>query len=93
MVVVARSWGGVGIEVAEIDLRGFVITDSAGGTAARLPRPTLAAYMLCTSIPEDSWGVFGHSCRHGPPPHKIKVLTFKGHNAAATYEKLRSQAE
>ncbi|MDQ3867092.1 MAG: hypothetical protein M3304_09770 [Actinomycetota bacterium] len=89
-VVVSRGWGGGTIAVDERALGGFHVTFDAGGTGAILPRNTLAAYMLCTEIPDGAY--FGHSCRHGPPPHRIKVLIFKSHNDPALYKRLRALA-
>jgi len=90
MVAVARGWGDWRrLQVDETVLFDFHMATCAGGTQRNLPRPTLAAYMSCDAIPD---GVeFGHSCRHGPAPHQIKVLIFKSHNDRAVYERLHVQ--
>lgn len=72
MITVARGWGGRQIQVAPEALDGFHITTETGGVNATLPRPMWAAYMWCDRIPQGA--DFGHSCRHGPPPHRILVL-------------------
>lgn len=67
VITVVRGWGdGRTLDVEAEQLNGFHITTYAGGTLGRLPRPTLAAYMSCTAIPDGA--EFGHSCGHGPPP-------------------------
>jgi hypothetical protein len=91
-VTVTRNWGDWRkLAVPEEALSGFHITSTAGGTKARLPRPSLAAYMSCEQIPDDV--EFGHSCQHGQAPHSIKVLIMKSHNPAAVYRRLREKAE
>jgi hypothetical protein len=88
-IFVARGWGdGLVIEVPISCLSGLHMATAAGGTLRPLPRPTLAAYMDCTAIPDGA--EFGHSCLHGPPPHRIKVLIFQAHNDRGTYKKLRA---
>jgi len=78
-VIVTRGWGDhQKLAIDEAALSGIHMTDVAGGTNAKLPRPALAAYVLCTAIPDGA--EFGHSCRHGPPPHRIKVLVPKSQN-------------
>jgi hypothetical protein len=91
-VAVTRGWGDWRqLEVPLDALSGLHITDFAGGTGQRLPRPTLAAYMSCDAIPEGA--EFAHSCRHGSGPHRIKVLIFKSHNERKIYEQLRAQVK
>ncbi len=86
-VTIRRSWGDWRtLQVPINALSGFHFTDLAGGTSARMPRNVLAAYMLCSDIPSGAF--FGHSCMHGPPPHRIKVLIFKTHNDPRTYRSL-----
>ncbi len=36
--------------------------------------PRLTAIMSCELIPDAARETFGHSCKHGPPPHHIRVL-------------------
>jgi hypothetical protein len=91
-VVITRGWGGTKAAVDEEELTGLHIAGSAGGTGATLPRPTVAGYILCNALPPDVAAEFGHSCQHGPPPHRIKVLVPKGPNDRAVYERLRALA-
>lgn len=91
-VIVSRNLGGVKICVPASALSGLHIAEAAGGTGARLSRPSLAAYMSCESIPDDYFPVFGHSCRHGPPPHRIKVVIPKGVNERTIYAELLAAA-
>src|SRR5215211_4433007 len=90
-VVVCRGWGDWRqVEVPVAELSDLHVTEFAGGTRARLPRPVLAAYMSCEVIPEQA--DFGHSCVHRAGPHRIKVLIHRRGNARAIYERLRRQA-
>ena len=57
-----------------------------GGIA---PQPFLHAFMLCTSVLE---GSVGHTCRHGPPPHKIQVCITRKDNRRA-FDMLESLAD
>ena len=51
----------------------------SGGLNHWTPQPFIHAYMMCDSVVE---GRIGHSCRHGPPPHEVKVcVTRKGNNS------------
>ena len=86
-VVVSRQWGDWRrITVPASALSGFHMTTITGGVRAHMPRPTLAGYMSCEDIPAGA--DFGHTCEHGPPPHRIKILIFKSHNTPAIYRKL-----
>jgi hypothetical protein len=42
----------------------------SGGKRRRVNRPYLHGYVWCDAM---ITGVVAHSCRHGPPPHHIKV--------------------
>ena len=56
----------------------FHMRQTSGGVAAVSHHYFLYARMSCSEIPH---GVeFGHSCRHGPPPHKILVVTERVNN-------------
>jgi hypothetical protein len=46
----------------------------SGGKIRRVNRPYLHGYVWCDAM---ITGVLGHSCRHGPPPHHIKVCITK----------------
>ena len=89
-IIVARGWGDWRrLTLPRDALSGLHMATTAGGTLAPLPRPTLAAYMSCEAIPPGE--EFGHSCTRGPPPHRIKVLIFKSHNAPRTYQQLEAE--
>ena len=84
-VWVRRNWNDHRIgKVRLSDLSGFHWSQFAGGQISGFgrvaPRPFLHAYMLCTQIVE---GEISHTCRHGPPPHRIKVCMTKKDNRRA----------
>jgi hypothetical protein len=88
LVCIRRGWFDYrSVDVPFSALTGWHMTTDAGGTHARLPRATLAAYVLCTDLPAGE--EFGHSCIHGRPPHSIKVLVFKNANLEI-YKDLRA---
>jgi hypothetical protein len=83
-VVVRRQWNATKIaRVRFADLRGFHWSQYGAGHKFRFggiaPRPFLHAFTLCTQIE----GEIGHSCQHGPPPHKIKVCITRKDNRRA----------
>jgi hypothetical protein len=51
----------------------------SGGIGRRAPQAFLHAYVMCDAILS---GDLAHSCRHGPPPHRIKVCITKKDNPA-----------
>jgi hypothetical protein len=57
-----------------------------GGVA---PQPFLHAFMLCNRIVE---GSVGHTCQHGPPPHKIQVCITRKDNRGS-FDFLESLAD
>lgn len=59
-----------------------------GGWGNVAPRPFLHAYVWCNEIV----GEFGHSCMHGPPPHRIKVCVVKKDNTKSAYARLSATA-
>lgn len=61
-----------------------------GGFGVVASRPFLHGYVYCDEIVD---GEVGHSCRHGPPPHRIKVCIVQKDNDRAIYRTLRQQAE
>jgi hypothetical protein len=74
-VSVRRGGRGCKTEVPLTALEGFHATYNVGGIEGRFfTHPRLAAYMSCEMIPEEARETFGHSCQHGPPPHKIRVI-------------------
>ena len=78
------------IEVPEEELSGFHYASFASGRGGSVGGRELAAYMLCTAIPFGQY--FGHSCEHGPPPHRIKVLIPRRKNDSDTYARLQARA-
>ena len=58
------------------DVSGWHWSDISGGVQHRANRYYLHAYVMCDGMIA---GELAHSCRHGPPPHRIKVcITKKG---------------
>jgi len=81
-VWVRRHWNDHRIgKVRLSDLSGFHWSQFSGGQIYGFgrvaPQPFLHAYMLCTQVIE---GEISHTCRHGPPPHRIKVCMTKKDN-------------
>jgi len=91
VVHVRRQWNDVdGGRVMLRDLPGWQYTDQVGSTynsRGRSPRPMLHAYALCTDI--DGLEV-SHTCRHGPPPHRIKVVIVAKDNSKQVMAHLRT---
>ena len=56
------------------DVTGLHWASQSGGQRRRVTRPYLHGYVWCDAM---ITGVVGHSCRHGPPPHHIKVCITK----------------
>lgn len=82
--------------VRQSQISGLHWTCESGGINAVAPRAFLHGYVWCTDVV----GSISHSCRHGPPPHAIKVCVVKKSNrqvwdrllAMATAEQERRQA-
>ena len=51
--------------------------DNVGGGIQRGSATHVYGYVFCDGMIE---GRLAHSCRHGPPPHEIKVCATKKHN-------------
>ena len=82
------DWRKIDVPFASLD--GWHLGTLSGGVRTPSPTPILMAYMWCDLIPE---GVeFGHSCEHGPGPHRIKVIVQKTDNRAS-FRDLRRLAE
>jgi hypothetical protein len=61
------------------DISGLHWSKMSGGLMHRAPRHFLHGYVACD---EKIGGKLAHSCKHGPPPHRIKVcITKKGNKA------------
>src|SRR4051812_24087609 len=58
------------------DISGLHWSQFSGGLQSRANRSYLHGYVFCDGMIA---GKLAHSCRHGPPPHRIKVcITKKG---------------
>jgi hypothetical protein len=44
--------------------------NTSGGVGRKTSHPALFGYVMCDEAIE---GAVSHTCRHGPPPHRIKV--------------------
>lgn len=85
-VWVRRQWND--LRVAKYQLSGVERVHwgrISGGCKAIAPQSFLHGYVWCSGILE---GELGHSCTHGPPPHRIKVCIVKKDNDANTYARL-----
>ena len=51
--------------------------DNIGGGIQQRSAMHVYGYVLCNEL---TGGKLAHSCRHGPPPHEIKVCITKKHN-------------
>ena len=82
LVHVRRRWYNRQIGVVRLlDLEGFHWAPAGRGRYGRnSARWFLHAYMLCTKIVA---GKVGHSCQHGPPPHRIRVCLTQKDNGPA----------
>jgi hypothetical protein len=91
-VVVRRQWNDRqrqgSVRLADMD--DFKWSSISGGVQAPSPRPFIHAYIRCDSLLE---GEVGHTCRHGPPPHRIKVCIVRKDNNLATYRKIEALAK
>lgn len=81
VVSVRRRWNDNQIgKVRLTGLSGFHWSQFGGGQTYLFggvaPKPFLPACTFWTKID----GEIGHSCRHGPPPHRIKVCIAKKDN-------------
>jgi hypothetical protein len=76
IVEVRRQWNDYRIGRCRLnDVEGLHWSDyGSGGFYA----PQLHGYVFCDQIV----GEIGHSCQHGPPPHRIKVCITKRGNEA-----------
>jgi len=75
LVEVSRSGRGGSIEVPIAELHSFRPTfhnPCQHSSRRSYMLPVLSARMWCSIIPDGA--EFGHSCTHGPPPHRIRVV-------------------
>ena len=71
------------------DVSGLHWSSRSGGKKRRANRPYLHGYVWCDAM---IVGAVAHSCRHGPPPHRIKVCITKKDNRRA-FDFLESLAD
>src|SRR5262245_10215228 len=88
-VVIRRQpsdWKSVAIPLSA--LSNFHMADRSGGVATRNVggRPFLYAHVWCDQLPKNE--PFGHSCQHGPGPHRILVCLVQKDNDAKVYREL-----
>lgn len=75
-VTVTRGGRSSAIDVPIAELSKFRVLFKLGGQGRGIwfRYPRITALMSCAAIPDDDRATFGHSCMHGPPPHKIRVI-------------------
>jgi hypothetical protein len=76
-ISVRRQWNDWAIARYKLkDISRLHWSDFSGGINATAPQLFVHGYVLCNQVID---GELSHSCRHGPPPHLIKVcITKKG---------------
>jgi hypothetical protein len=90
-VTVRRQWNDSRqLTIPLAGLTGLHRSSVSGGIRARANQSYLHGYMSCDLIPHGA--EFGHSCEHGPPPHRIKVCVVKKDNTPSMMKKLASRA-
>ena len=90
-VRVRRQWNDHRIATYRIaDIHGLHWSAMSGGINARAPQEFLSGYVLCDEMLA---GELTHSCRHGRPPHQVKVCVTKTDNPKAVYETLLRRME
>lgn len=89
IVYIRRQWNaGWDGSVKLSQISGLHWSSESGGVMAPAPRPFLHGYVWCTDVQ----GGINHSCRHGPPPHRIKVCLVKKSNRAV-WDRLLAEVE
>lgn len=94
---IRRQWSNAGRigKVLLSDLDGFhydVVSGGygrEGGFGSVAPRPFVHAYVYCDKVK----GEIGHTCMHGPPPHRIKVCVVQKDNSRAAYRRVLAAME
>jgi hypothetical protein len=78
LIKVRRQWNDWKIAVYKLSsISGFHWSDESGGVNAPAPQLFLHGYVMCDGMES---GELSHSCRHGPPPHRIKVCITNKYN-------------
>ena len=67
------------------DVEGIQFDWITGGVNVNLSSAALCGYVWCDGVVE---GELAHSCRHGPPPHRIKIVIPKVCNDPKLWAKL-----
>lgn len=89
-VVVRRRWNGPDTaEVLTESLWDLHVQNEPGGVCGAFPRGFLFAHVWCDKVAS---GLFGHTCRDGPPPHDLLVCILPTDNPAALYERLHAKS-
>jgi hypothetical protein len=89
LVTIARDTVDATVEVPASELSGYHYASFSGGRGTRFAGRQWAAYVMCTSLPYGRY--FGHSCEHGPPPHRIKVILPRKLNDPETFAALQAK--
>ena len=89
-VVVRRQWNNKRRARYRLsDFWGARWDNMSGGINRSAPRMFIHGYVLCDQLIE---GDLAHSCRHGRPPHRIKVCVTKKDNDPAVFAAIEAQA-
>ena len=82
-----NDWRDASVRLSDIERPHW--SSTSGGVMEPAPRSFIHAYVWCDRIE----GYIGHSCCHGPPPHRIKVCIIKRTNTPAVFKKILSMVE
>jgi hypothetical protein len=86
-VQVRRQWNDWAIATYRLsDIAELHWSRQGGGLRHRTPRAFLHGYVMCD---QKIAGRLSHSCKHGPPPHRIKICITKKGNEGIFGELLR----
>lgn len=89
-VWVRRHWNdSLGALYRLDDVTNWHWTDVSGGVQTRSPRPFLHGYVMCDAMLD---GDLSHSCRHGPPPHRVKICFVQKDNSRWLFEEVKRRA-
>jgi hypothetical protein len=89
-VVVRRHWDDWRrATVRRSSLEGLRIDRVSGGVGRVSPYAMVYGYIWCDQISD---GELAHSCKHGPPPHEIKVVVVGVDNSPKLMKALKAEA-
>lgn len=78
LILVRRQWNDWRDAAYRLSKIGRLHWDCiSGGIGQMAPRSFVHGYVMCNEMES---GEIAHSCRHGPPPHLIKVCVIKKTN-------------